>query len=125
MEVSLCVQPGSLASDLLGAPLIAQGAKLVRVRGADLMQRSQVPRQVRPEVLFDFRKFRDILRAPLMIVVKRSQQSLRTSCAIFDLHQSANHFLMNLFVYRMQKALTLSKIAHQVMTNAKDTEFIL
>lgn len=51
----------SSVSDLLGSPLVAQGAELVRVCGTDLVQRGQVPGQVRPKVLCGFREVRDVL----------------------------------------------------------------
>ena len=52
----------SLASHLLCSPLVAQRPELVWVGGTDLMQRSQVPRQVCPKVLCGFREVGDILQ---------------------------------------------------------------
>lgn len=49
------------ASDLLGSPLVAQRPELARVRGTDLVQRRQVPGEIRPKVLCGFREVRDVL----------------------------------------------------------------
>lgn len=48
-------------SDLLRPPLVAQRPQLVWVRGTDLVQRREVPGQVRPKVLGSFGQVRDVL----------------------------------------------------------------
>lgn len=49
------------ASDLLRSPPVAQRPQLVRMGDAHLVQRGQVPGQVRSKVLRDFGQFGDIL----------------------------------------------------------------
>lgn len=54
---------GDGVTDLLRSPPVAQRSQLVRMSDAHLVQRGQVPGQVRPKVLRDFGEVGDILRA--------------------------------------------------------------
>lgn len=66
----MCTTVMSSVSDLLRSPLVAQRPQLVWVCGTDLMQRSQVPGQVRPKVLSGFREVGDILQAQRTILAE-------------------------------------------------------
>lgn len=56
-------------TDLLGAPLITQGAKLIRVCDTDLVQRCQITGQVCPKVLCRLWEFRNVLQTKWMFAV--------------------------------------------------------
>lgn len=63
------------ASDLLRSPLVAKRPQLIRMRGTDLVQRSQVSGQVCPKVLSGFREIRDVLQAQQTLLAKEYGRS--------------------------------------------------
>lgn len=64
--MSVCENVAAV-SNLSWAPLVAQRPELVWVCGTDLVQRSQVPGQVRPKVLRGFGEVRHILETQLRV----------------------------------------------------------